>query len=439
MRQLIAIALVVFSPLISAAADLKQGDKVFVKPGAEATMNDAKVEIKTIPSAAWILKTKVNLLLISARSVSEDRIEVWVRKSDVMTTDQALAYYSDKIEKEPANPQAWLCRSRIWTEIHKPTEALEDASEAIRLDPQSPDGYMRRGLICRGHVIKRQQDTSFDDFSEVIRLAPNDASAYSWRAYGWDEKGDIDNAINDYTMAIKLGSKEASNYFYRGYYWQEKGDFENAVRDYSEAIELEQTRGEFYNGFAWLRATCPDERFRDGKVAIEYATKACDLTNSWNQWADFDTLATAYAETGDFTNAVKWAKKALELAPADEKQVAAGHLELFQSNKPYRDASMYSDVAWRRATSLADRYRDGKIAVEFATKACELTSWKDSKTLGTLAAAYAELGDFANAVKWGEKSLELASEARKQRATERLDLYRANKPFRDGPHTRWAD
>ena len=57
-----------------------------------------------------------------------------------------------------------------------------------------------------------------------------------------------------------------------------------------------------------------------------------------------------------------------------------------------------------RATCPEEKHRNGQQAVEYATKACELTAWKNAPYLGTLAAAYAEAGDFAKAVQFLDKS-----------------------------------
>lgn len=69
--------------------------------------------------------------------------------------------------------------------------------------------------------------------------------------------------------------------------------------------------------------------------------------------------------------------------------------------------------------------------MEFATKGCELTEWKDLMIIDTLAAACAESGDFEAAVKWQTKAIELFSnENEKPDLNTRLKRYPEKQPFR---------
>jgi serine/threonine-protein kinase len=89
-----------------------------------------------------------------------------------------------------------------------------------------------------------------------------------------------------------------------------------------------------HNGLAWIKATCPVDELRDGKAAIEHATRACELTD-WNDPDLIDTLACAYAEAGQFDQAIHWQTKICQEAP-DNKDFAA-RLRLYQEGKPYRN------------------------------------------------------------------------------------------------------
>jgi len=97
-----------------------------------------------------------------------------------------------------------------------------------------------------------------------------------------------------------------------------------------------------------------------------------------------------------------------------------------------RDPASHSSLAWVLATCPNAELRDGKRALRLATRACELSDWEDANDLENLAAAYAECGQFDEAVKWQEKAvavgtgLDALNEAR-----QRIDLYKAGKPYRE--------
>jgi hypothetical protein len=86
---------------------------------------------------------------------------------------------------------------------------------------------------------------------------------------------------------------------------------EELIRRYPDLIEAHERR-------AWILATCPDSRLRDGKLAVAEATRAAELTNAQEEGAViigeelFATLAAAYAEAGDFASAVRWEQRQLE-------------------------------------------------------------------------------------------------------------------------------
>jgi hypothetical protein len=88
---------------------------------------------------------------------------------------------------------------------------------------------------------------------------------------------------------------------------------------------------------AWLRATCLDRNFRDGKKAVSDARIACTAT-IWRD-ADFiDTMAAAAAETGDFDAAVRYQEQVLakKLSP-EVRSGAVRRLALYKQRKPYRE------------------------------------------------------------------------------------------------------
>jgi tetratricopeptide (TPR) repeat protein len=127
------------------------------------------------------------------------------------------------------------------------------------------------------------------------------------------------------------------------------GWFAEAIEDYERAVALETpllvdmrekvSNYLFYslNGLAWIRATCSDASLRDGQLALDHATRACELTE-WSNYQAFDTLAASYAERGDFDRAVEWQLKATQQASEEERAGFQSRLELYRAGRPYHEA-----------------------------------------------------------------------------------------------------
>jgi hypothetical protein len=88
----------------------------------------------------------------------------------------------------------------------------------------------------------------------------------------------------------------------------------------------------------------------------------------------------------------------------------------------------YNELACLLATAEKPPLRDGPRAIKLATRACEMTDWKNLSYLDALAAAYARAGDFAQAIEWEQRAT-ADQGAPKQTRLERLQLYRAGKAW----------
>jgi hypothetical protein len=105
-----------------------------------------------------------------------------------------------------------------------------------------------------------------------------------------------------------------------------------------EGICLDPRDGAAYNGLAWILATCPDAKYRDGKRAVEAARRSGELSG-WRGVNAPGTLAAACAEDGDFDAAVQWQGRANGLYPGGkEKADGEARLKLYQAKTPYRES-----------------------------------------------------------------------------------------------------
>lgn len=226
--------------------------------------------------------------------------KVWVRKADVVKLKSAPEHFTKMLDEDPNN-DVWFA-FRAWAQFRngRTAEALKDYSEALRLNPSSPSWYSNRGLI---HLETKQYDDAIADFGASLDIVETD-TAYRNRGLAYTKKKEYVKAVEDFKAAVAANPKSAMN----------------------------------LNGLAWHLCTAPDEKARDGKAAVETASKACELTE-YKNGGYLDTLAAAYAEVGQFDKAVEWQEKALKVGDIPIKDVAAAQkrLELFRAKKAYRD------------------------------------------------------------------------------------------------------
>jgi tetratricopeptide (TPR) repeat protein len=168
-------------------------------------------------------------------------------------------------------------------------------------------------------------------FSKAIQMKPNDSLPYMYRAKASFDDGKIDQAINDFKMVIRLSPANAYVHKCLADAEIKKGNYFNAIDQCNEAIKIDSNCFSAFDQLAWIQAACPDPKIRDGKTALVNAKKACDLA-AWKNAQSLETLAAAYAETGDFKQAVAWEQKAIDLGLKDSKE----RLELYKQNRPFR-------------------------------------------------------------------------------------------------------
>ncbi len=148
------------------------------------------------------------------------------------------------------------------------------------------------------------------------------------------------SAVIDYDKSLRANPNYAEAYYARGRIGQEIAHYDLAIADYNQALAVNPKLTAAYNALGWLHATCPDEQYRDGSKAFENASKAYQLDGG-KYWGYFETLAAAYAESGDFKKAKDNQAKAIELAAADksatdkDKAEAKARLALYTQGKPY--------------------------------------------------------------------------------------------------------
>jgi tetratricopeptide (TPR) repeat protein len=298
------------------------------------------------------------------------RLSGSARAEDVIPVERAIAYFTERLRAHPTDAWAYAMRGFVREDRNELGAALRDDDEAIRLESTLSALYFRRARV---RLAMQEPDRAIDDFNAAIRLDPRCALAYSGRGTAWGLKRDFDKAIADHSEAIFLDPLCIPAYVARGRDWQEQKEYQKAIVDYNTVIRLDPENAAVYSRrglawgalrayskaiadlelavklgctephtderLAWIRATCPVEKLRDGPKAVAAAVRACERM-AWKDPACLSTLAAAHAETGDFVSAVKWQAEATRLATkAKDQAEGEARLALYRMKMPYRDNS----------------------------------------------------------------------------------------------------
>jgi tetratricopeptide (TPR) repeat protein len=260
-----------------------------------------------------------------------------------------------------------LQRARLQIEKRDFQAALADLQQAHQLAPKNADVLYLRAVV---HQELGQKDQALADANEVVRLAPASSVAIRFHADLLAGAGRLEEAIAELEKLRQADPKDtlallqlASLYNARQKFAQAVQGFSavlaeeptqwlalrgradallnlgkqvEAIADYNQAIKLRPKDPGILNNLAWVLATSPDEKLRDGTRALTLATEASEVTE-YKLPHILSTLAAACAETGDFPTAIKWSSKAVELGSDDQKENLKKELESYHAGKPWRE------------------------------------------------------------------------------------------------------
>jgi len=194
-----------------------------------------------------------------------------------------------------------------------------------------------RGLAYK-HLGRRNE--ALNDFLEVIRIQPKLDLGYYDAGVIYNLTNRYQEAVDAMTRAIDLRHDDsglARRRSERGNAYLHLGQFKRAQDDFVAAVRLGARDPDVLNNAAWFRATCPDPAFRNGKEAVDLASRACQL-DKWKDADQIDTLAAAHAEAGNFAEAERYQLKALSLLSADEalRSKFQARLKQYRAKQPVR-------------------------------------------------------------------------------------------------------
>ncbi len=197
-------------------------------------------------------------------------------------------------------------------------EAIPYFQKAVAIQPKDTDGHNNLGnaLLQKGLI-----DEALSQYQTAFAIGVAEGEIYGREAdYNLGnvalEKGQVDEAIAHYRRALErpgLYAADAHNNL--GLALHAKGQNDEAIADYEKALEMNPKSASARTNLAWIFATSSDPSIRDGAKAVQLAEQANRLSGGSNPIV-LNTLAAAYAESGQFSQALETAQRALDLATA---------------------------------------------------------------------------------------------------------------------------
>jgi tetratricopeptide (TPR) repeat protein len=251
--------------------------------------------------------------------------------------DDAIAHYRSALQMQP---DWWDAEYNLGTALAakgQVDEAILHCEKAVSMRPTDPDAQVSLGnlLLQKGRI-----DEAIAHYQKAITVRPD----YFLARYGLGqallEKGELDSAIQVCQSALFLRPLDSDCHTTLAIALEEKGNPAEAIQHYQKALELAPTSIPALTNLAWLLATSRDASLRNGPKAVDLAKQADRLVGGTNGLV-LRTLAAAYAENGEFANAIRTASSAMQLARMHGEDSLVTDLDqqiaLYQLGMPYRE------------------------------------------------------------------------------------------------------
>ncbi|HUA39785.1 MAG TPA: tetratricopeptide repeat protein [Candidatus Sulfopaludibacter sp.] len=354
---------------------------------------------------------------------------------------EAMEHYQKAIQISPDFPESQNNLGVTLAAEGRFDEAIGYYRKALQINPNWPDALNNLGmaLAARGRF-----DDAIENYRKALQIAPNDTGVLDNLGTAFTAEGRIDEALGCFREALAIDPNLAGVYNNLGILLAKQGQVTGAIEHYQKAIELNPARTEFYNNLGNLlaaqgRSAQAVEQFQKAlEVAPDDAKTHYNFANllfGQEQWgAAIEHYQQALKQMPDSVHAHY--QLGLALQCVGESQAAIQQFQQVLKLDPFHITAQ-NDLAWILATSPDASLRNGSKAVEVARRAVQLSAGTSPQILDTLAAAYAEAGQFPEAITTARQALDLSVAQSNKTLTgliqNQIQLFETNAPYREKP------
>lgn len=434
------------------------------------TMKDLEKAVENDPllSDAWILMARLETLPGRSREKSVEYIDRAIESLKDKPVDQSKAYMlraglqetnearledlNKALEIDSTNTEAVQAKITIQLMMGKLQEVVDETGKLLESDA---DNLFAFEAAIKALVGLEKFDDAIALLNKQIEKDEKNGNLFRIRATIYELKKENELAMQDLDRAIELNPRDFESLVMRGRLRYLAGEVDKANRDISDALLIEpnSVQGVLMRSLV----AAQEERYADAIADMEMLVRADPSNSTWimqlasfyqmddrprmaiklldevvrqdnSDWRAMRLRGDAKLSISEHESAIKDFAEALEMMEAS-REVAD---EDRATDSDY--SGLLNNLSWVLSTTPKDELRDGTKSLELALKACEATEYKEAHILSTLAAAYAETGDFEKAREWSAKAVELAEAEENpqlEQLKEEVEMYKQDKPWRE--------
>jgi tetratricopeptide (TPR) repeat protein len=252
-------------------------------------------------------------------------------------SSEAMAEYEAALQINPNDAGAHNNLATHLAQLGRGSDAIREWEQALRIQPNNAEVHTNLAFTLA--QVGRMPE-AFEHWERALNIKPGLVEAHYDFGVALAQAGRSDEAIRHYEEALTLRPDFADAHYRMALALKRQGKFEAAITHHRKALELEPQAMLALNALAWMLATCPEASFRNGNEAVELAKQAAQVSGGKHPQI-LDTLAAAYAESGQFDHAVETTRRALNLLAGQNNQPLADAIEerlkLYQARTAYHE------------------------------------------------------------------------------------------------------
>jgi len=234
--------------------------------------------------------------------------EQFYRSSDY---DKAISEFTASITRYSGFTQGYISRGNAWLKKKEYSRAIDDYTQAIKLDGKKAEVYNYRGF-ARAELAARNKlngmNLAIEDYTQAISMNQKYVDALINRSYAYFQTGDYTRVIEDCDRIIALEPANATIWNRRGSAWYEKEEDDKAITDFSQAIKIKNDyAAAWYNrANAWYNKREVDKALADLNRCLAINPSFADAYNSRGKI--FQYMGNKESAAADFDSAKRLKK-----------------------------------------------------------------------------------------------------------------------------------